>query len=389
MAQKHDIDPDQLVKSLRNDANTEFEEKIKTIPRAIRDEIRVLHKQAEAMKPDNAELHKLNTYIDWLIKTPWAKSSPEIDDFAETAQILEEDHYGLWEIKERILEFIAVKSLNPRTRSPILCLVGPPGTGKTSLGKSIARATGREFIRMSVGGLTDVHEIKGHTRTYIGALPGRIMQKIVNTGTNNPVFMLDEIDKLGLKGFSGNPESAFLEVLDPEQNNSFEDIYYGPNFEFDLSNVFFVTTANETDTIMSALKDRMEIIKIRPYTTEEKLQIAKLFLIPKELKECGLTTENFAQKHIAVQPPIFSDESLNRIILAYTKEDGVRNLEKNINAILRRIAKTVKTATTSKSQTAIEKALQKIPTIVTPDFVDACLKNQIKSKSIGFTGEKI
>ena len=372
-----------------NTADEDFEEKIRDVPEKIKDQIIALNNKLKTQKQCDTEHAKEQTYLDWLVRTPWNKSTVETSDLTEVEKVLEEDHYGLNEVKDRIAEFIAVKFLNKKTRCPILCLIGPPGVGKTSLGKSIARATNRDFIRMSVGGLSDIHEIKGHTRTYIGALPGRIMQKIVCAGTNNPVFMIDEIDKIGLQGFSGNPESAFLEVLDPEQNNSFEDIYYGPNLQFDLSSTFFVTTANTCDTIMSALKDRMEIITIRPYTTEEKLQIAKKFLVSKQFIECGLNEENLAQRHISAQPPIFSDEALLRIITAHTKEDGVRNLEKGINAILRKIAKAVIIITTSKSPTATLQSLQQIPAIITPDFVDYCLKKPAKLTKIGFTAEQI
>lgn len=272
------------------------------------------------------------TYIEWLADLPWSQSSKETLDVVRAKEILDEDHYGLNKIKERILEYLAVRSLKQKkdpdgvVRGPILCFAGPPGVGKTSLGKSIARAMGREFIRISLGGVRDEAEIRGHRRTYIGALPGRVIQSLKKAGTNNPVFMLDEIDKLGMD-FRGDPSSALLEVLDPEQNNTFSDHYLEVNF--DLSNVMFISTANYQDPIPPALKDRMEILDFSGYIEDEKVKIAIRHLIPKQIEENGLTSKEVG----------FDESAIKELIRSYTREAGVRNLEREIANVLRKVAR--------------------------------------------------
>jgi ATP-dependent Lon protease len=274
------------------------------------------------------EVGVIRTYVDWLIGLPWNVSTDDQLDIRLAAKILEEDHYGLDKIKERILEYLAVRTLADTIRSPILSLIGPPGVGKTSLGKSVARAMGRKFVRMSLGGIHDEAEIRGHRRTYIGALPGRIIQNLKTAGTNNPVFMLDEIDKIGMD-FRGDPSSALLEVLDPEQNNTFQDNYL--EVPFDLSKVLFIATGNLVDPIPAALRDRMEIIQLPGYTQQEKIEIGKRFLIPKQMENHGLKA-----KHIEI-----TDEAMTELVQAYTKEAGVRNIEREIANLMRKTARTV------------------------------------------------
>ena len=274
------------------------------------------------------EVGVIRTYVDWLVGLPWNVSTTDQLDIKEAARILDEDHYGLEKIKERILEYLAVRSLATTIRSPIMALVGPPGVGKTSLGKSVARAMGRKFVRMSLGGIHDEAEIRGHRRTYIGALPGRIIQNLKTAGTNNPVFMLDEVDKIGMD-FRGDPSSALLEVLDPEQNNTFQDNYL--EVPFDLSKVLFMATGNLMDPIPPPLRDRMEIIQLPGYTQQEKIEIGKRFLIPKQMTNHGLTA-----KHIEI-----TDAAMTQLVQAYTHEAGVRNLEREIANIMRKVARSV------------------------------------------------
>ena len=282
----------------------------------------------EQMHPDAAEASIVRTYLDWLVEVPWSKSTRDKLDVIEAKQILDADHYNLEKVKERILEYLSVRKLNKKMKGPILCFVGPPGVGKTSLGQSIARAMGRKFTRISLGGIRDEAEIRGHRRTYIGALPGRIIQGLKTAGSNNPVFMMDEVDKIGMD-FRGDPSAALLEVLDPEQNHSFSDHYL--NVPFDLSKVMFITTANLVDPIPSALRDRMEILRLSGYTEEEKLEIVRRYLLPRQLVENGLKEGDL---HI-------SDGVLRQVILYYTQEAGLRNLEREIGSLCRKAARRI------------------------------------------------
>lgn len=308
----------------------EYKKKIERakMPREVRKEAGKQLKRLEQMHPDAAEASIVRTYLDWLTGLPWRKSSKDLLDIKKAAQVLDEDHYDLEKIKDRILEFLSVRKLNRRMKGSILCFVGPPGVGKTSLGRSIARAMNRKFVRISLGGVRDEAEIRGHRRTYVGALPGRILQGLKQCGTNNPVFMMDEVDKVGAD-FRGDPAAALLEVLDPEQNVAFSDHYL--NVPFDLSRVFFITTANVADPIPSALRDRMEILELAGYTEEEKVLIAQRFLIPRQVRENGLKPE---QIDIGVN-------ALRDIITQYTLEAGLRNLEREIAAICRKAARKV------------------------------------------------
>ncbi|HHT9144920.1 MAG TPA: endopeptidase La [Candidatus Wunengus sp. YC61] len=307
-----------------------LEERIKEakMPKEVEE---VAIKELERLRdinPASAEYPVSRTYLDYLINIPWNKKTVDNLDIHQAEKILDEDHYGLEKVKERILEFLSVHKLKEKLKGPILCFCGPPGTGKTSLGKSIARSLGRKFIRISLGGIRDEAEIRGHRRTYVGALPGRVMQEICRSGYSNPVFMLDEIDKIGAD-FRGDPASALLEVLDPEQNFSFVDHYL--DVSFDLSNVLFITTANILDTVHISLKDRMEVIYLPGYSEDEKLKIAQQFLIPKQIRENGL------EGH----PVMFQDQSIYKVILEYTREAGLRNLEREIASICRKIAKEI------------------------------------------------
>ncbi len=301
----------------------------KNLPDSVRPKIEKELARLNAMPPMSPEIGIIRTYIDWVLDLPWVEESPDNLDVQNAAEVLDADHFGLEKIKDRILEYIAVRSIAPdNMRSPILCFVGPPGTGKTSLGRSIARALGREFVRISLGGVRDEAEIRGHRRTYIGAMPGRIIQAMRRVGARNPLFMLDEVDKLGAD-FRGDPSAALLEVLDPEQNNTFVDHYLG--LEYDLSRVLFVTTANYLDPIPPALQDRMEVIEFSSYLEEEKLGILKQFLLPRQLEQHGL-----ADKRIQ-----FDDGALKTLVRDYTREAGVRNLEREVANVARKIARLV------------------------------------------------
>ncbi len=324
----------------------------------------------EKIPQASPETGVIRTYVDWLISLPWNKSASDDWDIQAAAKILDEDHYGLPKVKDRILEYMAVRKLSHNLRAPILCFVGPPGVGKTSLGKSIARAMGRKFIRMSLGGIRDEAEIRGHRRTYVGALPGRILQNMKTAAEVNPVFMLDEIDKVGAD-FRGDPSSALLEVLDPEQNNTFTDHYL--EVPYDLSKVIFITTANVEDTIIPPLRDRMEIIRLPGYTEDEKMHIAQGYLVPRQLKQHGLMPADSETEAQAEEPPVaaatpaknaeavtgetrleIGEDVLRELIRRYTREAGVRNLEREIGTICRKVARMIAEGKAEKVETTVD-----------------------------------
>ena len=348
---------------------TEIQEEIKgyqdrlkglKVPDEVREELEKQIVRLAQMHPESAETSVVRNYLDWMFSLPWNKTTVDNLDLVKAREILDEDHYGLGKVKERILEYLGVRKLSKRIKGPILCFVGPPGVGKTSLGKSIARALGRSFIRISLGGVRDEAEVRGHRRTYVGAMPGRIIQGIRRAGSNNPVFMMDEVDKIGAD-FRGDPSSALLEVLDPEQNNTFRDHYLG--VPYDLSKVMFITTANLLDPIQPAFRDRMEVLELPGYTEEEKLEIAKKHLIPKQVAENALSA-----KLIEI-----TDGAVKKIVSLYTREAGVRNLEREIASVCRKVAR--KVAEGRKTLTRITS--QNVESLLGPPkiFKDQLLRN--------------
>jgi ATP-dependent Lon protease len=325
--------------SEKNDEFAEIREKImaKALPAESEKEALKQLGRLERMHPDSSESSILRSYLEWVVDLPWSEESKEVTDLQYAKAVLDEDHFDLEKVKERILEYLAVRSLKGASaKGPILCFSGPPGVGKTSLGKSIAKATGREFIRISLGGVKDESEIRGHRRTYVGAMPGRFIQAMKQCKTINPIILLDEIDKLG-SDFKGDPASAMLEVLDPEQNCTFRDNYL--NMNYDLSKIMFIATANQLDQIPGPLRDRMEIINLAGYSQEEKVQISKKYLIPKQMDEHGITDE-----HIE-----FHDEGVEFVIAGYTREAGLRNLERQVGALCRKVAKKIASGHHSKT----------------------------------------
>ena len=339
--------------------NEELEKQIAEsgMPEEARKEAERELKRLSRMNPAAADYTVTRTYLDWLATLPWQKSSGKEVDVTKAAKVLDEDHYDLEKVKERILDYLAVLQLKPELKGPILCLAGPPGVGKTSLGKSVARALGREFVRISLGGVHDEAEIRGHRRTYIGALPGQVIQGIRRAGTNDPVFILDEIDKLG-RDFRGDPASALLEVLDPAQNSTFRDHYL--DVPFDLSKVLFLTTANVLDTVPGPLRDRMEVLELQGYTEHEKVQIARNYLIPRQIEENGLEKNDIA----------FSIDAIRFIIHRYTREAGVRNLEREIGTICRKQARRIAEGRSKKGEESKRTKLR-----VTPKRVEELLKS--------------
>jgi ATP-dependent Lon protease len=333
------------------------------MPKKVQEEVERQINKLERMHPDSAETATVRNYLDWMVNLPWSVQTKDNLELAKAQAILDEDHYGLEAIKERLIEYLAVRKLKKKMRGPILCFVGPPGVGKTSLGRSIARALGRKFVRISLGGVRDEAEIRGHRRTYVGSMPGRIIQGISQAGSNNPVFMLDEVDKIGAD-YRGDPSAALLEVLDPEQNYSFRDHYL--NVPFDLSNVLFVATANLLDPIQPAFRDRMEVISLSGYTEEEKVEIAKRHLLPKQIDENGLTP---AQVTV-------NDRSIRTIIEKYTREAGLRNLEREIAKVCRKLARRVADGHTGPFQVTpkLAETLLGVPR-VTPEM--ALLRDQV------------
>ncbi len=344
----------------------------KLMPEAVRQELERELGRLERMSPAAAEYSVARTYIDWLLDLPWLEGTEDILDIGRAEEVLDHDHYDLEKAKRRIIEYLAVRKLKPDMKGPILCFVGPPGTGKTSLAQSIARAIGRKFVRLSLGGVRDEAEIRGHRRTYVGALPGRIIQGMRRAGSNNPVFILDEIDKVGAD-FRGDPSSALLEVLDPEQNSTFSDHYL--ELDFDLSKVMFITTANILDTIPAALRDRMEVLELPGYTLEDKISIAKAHLIPKQLGEHGLTAE-----HIG-----FEEGAIRRIVEEYTREAGLRNMEREIASVCRGVARRVAERSDGEPPPHVEVSPEVLPEYLGPPkfFSEVAMRTSIPGVATG------